>query len=193
MRIQPLRAAAWWLVLTGWVTTLIAPGAAAISAFTALPALGVEVPAYKAFFADDPDGAGRLAAGFVTAPIFLAADRIQLGLAGIAVLLVVVSRGIPCGNGGSINRLVSGLALLSALGCLAWYLLFVAPQLAPSLDDWRAAALADDSTAAATAYQIFDPLHRAAERLMTATLASLLVLITACGLATGTNSRMARR
>jgi hypothetical protein len=168
MRIQPLRAAAWWLVLTGWVAALIAPGAAAISAFTALPALGVEVPAYKAFFADDPDGAGRLAAGFVTAPIFLAADRIQLGLAGIAVLLVVVSRGIPCGNGGSINRLVS-------------------------LDDWRAAALADDSTAAATAYQIFDPLHRAAERLMTATLASLLVLITACGLATGTNSRMARR
>ena len=55
MQLRPLLAAAWWLVLTGWVAALIAPGAAAISAFTALPALGVEVPAYAAFFADDPD------------------------------------------------------------------------------------------------------------------------------------------
>ena len=142
-RIQPLLAATWWLVMTGWVAALIAPGAAAMSAFTALPALGVEVPAYAAFFADDPDGAARLAAGFVTYPIFLVADRMQLVFAGLAVLLVVVGRGIPCGDRGFGQRLVSSLALLSALGCLTWYLLFVAPALATSLDAWRAAALAD--------------------------------------------------
>jgi hypothetical protein len=192
-RIQPLLAATWWLVMTGWVAALIAPGAAAMSAFTALPALGVEVPAYAAFFADDPDGAARLAAGFVTYPIFLVADRMQLVFAGLAVLLVVVGRGIPCGDRGFGQRLVSSLALLSALGCLTWYLLFVAPALATSLDAWRAAALADDAAAASTAYQIFDPLHRAAERLMTATLASLLVLIVTCGLKTATKSRNARR
>lgn len=193
MRLRPLLAAGWWLVLTGWVAALIAPGAAAISAFTALPALGVEVPAYAAFFADDPDGAGRLAAGFVTHPIFLAADRIQLVLAGLAILVVFIGRGIPGSDGGTGRRLASGLPLFSALGCLACYLVFVAPPLAISLDDWRAAALADDAAAASTAYQIFDPLHRSAERLMTGTLASLLVLIAVCGFQSTAKSKKAPR
>ena len=188
-RLKPFLTAAWWLVLTGWIAALIAPGAAAMSAFTALPALGVEVPSHAAFFADDPDGAGRFAAGFVTYPIFLATDRIQLVLAGIAMLLVLVERGVPCGDGGRGHRLLCRLALLSASGCLAWYLLFVAPPLATSLHDWRTAVLADDASSAATAYRIFDPLHRTAERLTTATLGSLLILVAACGFRTGTNPR----
>lgn len=192
-RLRPFLTAAWWLALTGWIAALIAPGAAAISAFTALPALGVEVPSYAAFFADDPDGAGRLAAGFVTHPIFLMADRVQLILAGVVMLLVLFQRGIPCGDGGRGHRLVCGLALLSAMGCLAWYLLFVSPPLATSLADWRSAALADDASAASTAYTVFDPLHKTAERLMTAILGSLLILVAACGFRAGANPKRTGR
>jgi hypothetical protein len=180
-------AAIWWLSLVAWIAAIIAPAAAAMVAFPRLPELGAEIPATREFFAADPDGAGRFVAGYVTNPLFLAADRVRPVAALLMLAALMLTRGRPCGEG----RLA--LAGVIAVGVaaipLAVSLVFVASPLAASLEEWRAAVFAGDQAAAAIAKAVFDPLHVRASQLMRTELALVLLGVATCGAASYTPPR----
>ena len=168
---------AWWLSMLAWSAALVAAGAAAISAFTRLPAIEATMPGIAGFFADDPAGAARFVAGYVTNPIFLVTDRVCLAAAGIAILSLFATRFRPGGPGpGGRIAAVAGIVAILVLG---WYLIAIAPPLAEALADWRSAVFANDRAAATEAWSRFDPLHRLASRSLGVQFTALAVAIVA--------------
>jgi len=171
----------WWLALVAWVAAIIAPAAAAMVAFPTLPELDVAIPSTRDFFAGDVEAAGRFVAGYVTNPIFLAADSVRLATALVIWTAVLVFRGRPLG-GGRLS-LVAVLAIAIATVLLVTSLTTVAGPLAESLDAWRVAVLDGDHDAAAQAKAAFDPLHEQASTLMSSELLCVLVAIALSGAA----------
>jgi hypothetical protein len=186
-RPRPVLAAIWWLALVGWVAAIIAPGAAAMVAFPRLPELEVAIPATQAYFADDTAGAGRFVAGFVTNPIFVAADSARLVAAMIVWLTVVLAAGRPSGGG----RLAGAatLAIGAATVLFAISFLTVSAPLAEALDQWRVAVFDGDHDAAGMAKAAFDPLHERASALMKGELLCVLAAIALSGAASAVPTR----
>jgi hypothetical protein len=178
--------AIWWLALVAWVAAIIAPAAAAMTAFPRLPELEVAIPSTQAFFADDPNAAGRFVAGYVTNPIFLAADSVRLVVACLLGAIVLLSRGRIVGRG------PAGVLAIVAVGIacvlLAISLTTVATPLAEALELWRTAVFAGDHAAASTAKAAFDPLHERASTLMTSELGCVLVAIALAGAASASSA-----
>ncbi len=170
--LSALSATIWWLALTIWVAAIIAPAAAAMVAFPTLPELEVAIPATRAFFAGDADAAGRFVAGFVTNPIFVAADSVRLVVMIVLWVIVLIAGGRPIGR----SPLALPAVVLVGLGSilLAISLLSVASPLAETLDAWRTAVFDGDPQAAAEAKAAFDPWHERASALMKAELVCVL-------------------
>ncbi len=187
--MRPMLASVWWLALAAWVAAIVAPAAAAMVAFPRLPELEVAIPATRGFFADDPDAAGRFVAGFVTNPIFVAADAVRLVLVGLVWLAIALAGGRPSGQGRL--AIVATVAIAAASILLAISLTLVAGPLAEALEAWRAAVFADDREAAAVAKAAFDPLHARASTLMSSELVCVLVAIAASGAASAGRPREA--
>jgi len=171
----------WWLALVAWVAAIIAPAAAAMVAFPTLPELDVAIPSTREFFTDDAEAAGRFVAGYVTNPIFLAADSVRLVTALVIWAVVLIFRGRPLGGGR--RSLVAMLAIAVATALLLTSLTTVAGPLAESLDAWRAAVFDGDHDAAAQAKAAFDPLHERASTLMSSELLCVLAAIALSGAA----------
>ena len=180
----------WWLCIVVWCGAIIAPGAAAIAAFTRLPAIEATMPGIAAFFADDPAGAGRFVAGYVTNPIFIVSDKVCLGAATGCLLAFLLAGGRPCGPTTTGRIAVLGITVAGI--ALGWYLWRLAPPLAIELEDWRNAVLANDRGEAEAAWTRFDPLHRSAARLMNIQLAALVVAVIA-GAAANASPRKTRK
>ena len=96
-------AITWWLLLTVWFAAATAPALAAISAFTQLQDLGILVTDYQAYLGTDPKGNGRLAAGFVTDPVFRITDNAQVAIATIGLIVLIITRGRPVGGSSPAN------------------------------------------------------------------------------------------
>ena len=167
----------WWICIVTWCAAIVAPGSAAIAAFTRLPAIEATMPGIGAFFAEDPAGAGRFVAGYVTNPIFIASDIACLASAIGVVIALLLGRGRPCGTGFWGWTAVGAAAIASVT--LGWYLWQVSPGLADSLGAWREAVLADDRSAADAAWSRFDPLHQTASRLLGIQFTMLMVAVIA--------------
>ncbi|MEE2681330.1 MAG: hypothetical protein VX641_03055 [Planctomycetota bacterium] len=168
---------------------VVAPGLTGMTAFGVLEEQGVVVPAYQAFFADDPTGMSRLAAGLVTDPIFRITSMIQWVLAPLAVLLCIIEfRPL---------RLMPGWAqairlplLVIALGLVIHHNAVMAPRMSEELTTYRSAAARMERPVSDAARARFDQDHRIAERLYSL---RLLVLIGAvAGTAAGIASRASR-
>ena len=189
--MKAMASVIWWICIVTWCAAIVAPGSAAIAAFTRLPAIEATMPGIEAFFAEDPAGAGRFVAGYVTNPIFIASDTACLACAigiGIALLL---GRGRPCGPGLSGTAAVGAAAIASVI--LGWYLWQVSPGLADSLGAWREAVLADDRSAADAAWSRFDPLHKTASRLLGIQFTMLMVAVITGAIATTPKKRRTTR
>lgn len=179
--MRTIASVLWWLSIVTWCAAIVAPGAAAISSFTRLPAIEATMPGIDSFFAGDPGGAGRFVAGYVTNPIFIASDSACLASAIIAAVALVLGRLRPCGDGPAGRIAVIAVAIAGVV--LAWYLWRVSPGLADSLGDWRQAVLADDRPAAEAAWSRFDPLHKTASRLLGIQFTMLMVAVVAGAIA----------
>ena len=186
--LRSVAAAAWWLALIAWIAAIVAPGAAAMVAFTRLPDLDVSIPASRAYFDGDAAAAGRFVAGYVTNPIFVASDSIRLGAAALACIAIAVTGARPTGRGRSALLATTCLAIATAI--LVATLMLVSAPLAESLEAWRVAVLADDPIAADAAKSLFDPLHVRASRLMQAELILLLVAAIAGGVSSASPTRL---
>ena len=171
----------WWLCIVVWIAAIATPGGAAIAAFTRLPALEASMPGIEAYFADDPAGAGRFVAGYVTNPIFLVSDTVSLIAAAGCLLSIPLGGFRPCGPG--VWGRVAVLLLAIASVALFYYLWWVAPKLAIELERWREAVLANDRPTAEEAWTAFDPLHRTAARLLNAQMLMLLGAVIAGAIA----------
>lgn len=163
----------WWLGIVIWFAAIATPGGAAISAFTQLPALEATMPGIADYFSDDPAGAGRFVAGYVTNPIFLVSHTICFWSAAGCLLALLIAGFQPCGPG--LTGKIAVTSVIIAGVALAWYLWRVAPGLEIELQAWRDAVLADDRPGAEAAWSRFDPLHRTGARLMNVQLAMLVV------------------
>ncbi|MBC03078.1 MAG: hypothetical protein CMJ34_07225 [Phycisphaerae bacterium] len=167
----------WWVSIVVWFAAIATSGGAAISAFTVLPEIGATMPGIDAYFADDPEGAARFVAGYVTNPIFLVSDRICF-FASVACLLSFPMSGFrPCGPGVT-GRIAVTLAVI-AMVAQSFYLWGVAPELSIELERWREAVLVNDREAAETAWSAFDPLHEDAATLLNVQMAMLLGAVVA--------------
>ena len=93
-----------WLTLSCWIALVVAPGLTGITAFKVLEAEEASIPRYQAFFADDPEGMSRLAAGLVTDPLFRITSLLQWLLAPLAVVLCLI--------------LVRARVIMGLMGCL---------------------------------------------------------------------------
>lgn len=175
-----------WLVTCLWFTMVAAPGIAAISAFTQLPEQGAMIPTYADHFANDPEGMGRLVAGYVTNPIFIASDMVQWFLAPTALLLAILLR-TPLKIASGPGQMICVLALAGALGLVVVQNAFMGPRLEENLQAYRDAAAANRGEEAATAYAAFDADHRIAEPLFGIRL--LLLTVAIAGAAGGTRTR----
>ena len=173
-----------WLTLCCWIALVVAPGVTGITAFKVLQEQEGVGPKYQAFFAQDPEGMSRLAAGLVTDPLFQITSLIQWGLAPLAVILCLIEfRPL---------RLIPGWAqtirlplLVGALGLVIYHNALMAPRMSSELTNYRSAAAAMDRPVSDAARARFDQDHTLAETLYSIRLLALLgaVVITAAGTA----------
>ena len=173
-----------WLTLSCWIALVVAPGLTGITAFKVLQEQGVVIPKYQAFFAENPEGMSRLAAGLVTDPLFQVTSMIQWGLAPLAVVLCLIEfRPL---------RLIPGWAqtirlplLVGALGLVVYHNALMAPRMSTELTNYRNAAAAMDRPVSDAARARFDQDHKLAETLYSIRLLALLgaVMMTAAGTA----------
>jgi hypothetical protein len=167
-----------WLALVLWVAVVVAPAIAAISAFTVLPEKGASIAQYQAYFAEDPAGMGRMVAGFVTDPIFIATDAIQWVLAPL-VLLLAILEWQPLRMSRGPGNWIRLLTLVAATALVAYHNGIVAPRMAENLAEYRAAAAQDDSNTATRSMEGFDADHHVAEALFGIRLLLLLCAVVA--------------
>jgi hypothetical protein len=172
----------WWVVLAVWFATAIAPAVTAMSAFTQLQALPLTVTDYHDYLGDDPQANGRLAAGFVTDPVFRVTDIVQIALAVLAVILFALGGGRPP-QGACAAKVVAGIGLAASIALTGVLAIGYGPELNRELEAYRAAALVNDGTAADRHLAAFNRVHPMAERLHGVRALALLVLVAASGFA----------
>ena len=182
--MRPFIHALFWLTLTCWIALVVAPGLTGITAFSVLKEEAVVVPRYQAFFAEDPEGMSRLAAGLVTDPLFRLTSLVQWVLAPLALVLCLIEiRPLRLMPGWAQSLRV--LLLVGALGLVVYHNAIMGPRMAVELDDYRQAAAALDRPSSDAARARFDLDHKRAETLYSIRLLLLLgtVAITAAGVA----------
>lgn len=183
-----LLSAGWWCVLCSWLVCAIAPSIVAISAFTTLPSLGIEVTDAHAFLGDSAAANGRFAAGHVTDPVFQASDIVQLALCVLAVILFAAG-GARFPLSTRFTRVLTGLSLALAVGLTGVIAIGISPPMNRHLTAYRAAARLNDTTLATSELAAFNVLHPTAERLHAIRAAALLGLVSICGFASGRAAR----
>ncbi|MAJ46384.1 MAG: hypothetical protein CBC35_03600 [Planctomycetes bacterium TMED75] len=170
--------ALFWLTLTCWIALVVAPGLTGMTAFKVLEQEGATIPKYQAYFADDPTGMSRLAAGLVTDPLFRLTSLAQWILAPLAVVLCLIEfRPL---------RMSSGWAqafrlplLVAALGLVIYHNAVMGPRMAHELETYRSAAASMDRPASEAARARFDEDHTLAESLYSIRLLLLLGAVVA--------------
>ena len=151
----------WWILLATWFAAATAPALAAISAFTQLQELGITLNDYHPFLGDNPEDNGRMAAGFVTDPIFRITDAAQIGLAAGCVLVAIMTRGRPTGGRSRITLACLGVAVI----IIAVLALWLSPRMHVDLEAYRNAARANQAADATRHLEEFNQLHPIAEKL----------------------------
>lgn len=157
-----------------WLAALVASGTVAIAAFTTLPDLEISNPNTTRFFENDPQGAGRYLAGFVTNPVFVISDKIRGAAAVLVISVFAVGRGRVLDGRCRAIRLLAHASLLGAIGLLAYEVFLVAPDVQSSLSSWRSAVAAGDRERGAQVWKEFEVLHEIAATLLRVELALVL-------------------
>ncbi len=165
-----------WLVLCLWFSMIVSPGVAAISAFTQLPEQGAMIPTYTDFFENDQEGMGRMVAGYVTDPIFLATDMVQWFLAPAALLLAILMRS-PLKICSGPGQYICIFALAGALGLVILHNTSMGPRMTENLQAYREAAGQDLRDGAESALAAFEVDHEVAEPLFGIRLLLLAIAI----------------
>lgn len=174
----------WWILLATFFALAISPAITAISAFTNLQDIGISVEGYQAYLGDDHRAQGRLAAGFVTDPVFRITDIAQGALIVGLVIVLLVSRGRPCVSRSRANIVVIALLVMAIL-LQAVLLIAILPRMNDDLTAYRAAARANDAPLADQRLASFNTLHPTAERLYGLRALLVLGMIAASGIAAG--------
>jgi hypothetical protein len=172
-----------WLTLSMWLALIAAPAMTAISAFTQLPRQGAMIPEYEAYFAEDPEGMGRMVAGYVTDPVFIATDRTQWIMAPLALLFGILALR-PFRIGAGPGQYICLLALTAALGLVILHNASMAPRMQENLNAYRTAAANDMRADAEKALAAFDIDHKIAEPLFGIRMMLVIVGIVAAAGAT---------
>ena len=174
----------WWILLAAFFALAVAPAMTAISAFTTLPELGISVSGYEDFFGADHQAQGRLAAGFVTDPVFRQTDvALALIMVGLVIALIL-TRGKPSSTTSKAN-IVLPIVLFLAIAIQAVLMIAILPRMNADLMAYRTAAKANDATAATEGLDAFNTLHPTAERLYGIRALLALGMIAASGFAAG--------
>lgn len=158
------------------MTSIAAPGVAAIGAFRTLPRLGLELPEYAAYADEKTEVMGRIAAGQVMHPIFGATAISTTVLAFVLLLawIAVQASGVTSWRRVSARMANVAIVLLCSLSVGS---LLCAGGLDHSLDQYLAHARAGERAQAEAAREVFDGDHRTAERLAQVQLVVVLVAI----------------
>ena len=174
MMFARLRFTLLMTMLAIWLAALVASGTVAIAAFTTLPDLEISNPNTTRFFENDPQGAGRYLAGFVTNPVFVVSDRVR-GIAAVLVVVVFVAgRGRVLDARCRAIRHLAHATLLGAIGLLAYEVFLVAPDVQSSLSAWRSAVVDGDLERGVHVWKRFKVLHEIASMLLRIELALVL-------------------
>ena len=167
-----------WLALVLWVAAVAAPAIAAATAFTVLPAKGVILPEYSAYFANDPEGMGRMVAGYVADPVFVITDAAQWVLAPLVLLLAIIEwRPLQRFSGPANWFRIGTLAVATAL--VIHHNGVMAPRMAGELADYRMHAAADEKEQAVMSLDAFNTDHHRAEALFGIRMLLLLCAVAA--------------
>lgn len=166
MMFARLRFSLLMTTLAIWLAALVASGTVAIAAFTTLPDLDVSNPTTTRFFANDPQGAGRYLAGFVTNPVFVISDRIRGVAAVLIVVIFAIGRGRVLDGRCRTIRHLAHATLLGAIGLLAYEVFLVAPDVQSSLAAWRSTVVDGDVERGAHVWKRFRVLHEIASTLL---------------------------
>jgi len=160
------------------VTSIAAPGVAAIGLFRTLPTLGVELPAYATYAEGDHAIMGRIAAGQALQPIFATAMVTTVVLAFTALLAWIAAQ---VGAATSFRRPSARVtnALLVLLCSLSLASVLSRGNLERTLDASLTSAREGNRAQADIHREQFDGLHRTAERLSQAQLAAALAAMLA--------------
>ena len=174
----------WWVLLTFWFTAAIAPAIAGISTFTELQKLGIIVTDYNTYLGDDPTANGRMAAGFVTNPLFRITDIAQMIIAACAMVVLVLTRGRPTGERSRTTLACYGIVVL----LIAIPAAFITPKMDRDLTAYREAARAGQIAEADAHRAEFNTLHLVAERMYSSRALAIFAMVAASGFAAGRKS-----
>ena len=175
-------AITWWLLLVAWFAAATAPALAAISAFTQLQDLGIVVTEYQNYLGTDPKANGRLAAGFVTDPVFRITDNAQVVIATIGLIILLITRGRPVGGSSPAN--MANIACFAMAAIIIAILVFgMSASMNHELDAYRAAARMGDVTEADAHLAEFNTMHPIAEKLHGFRAIAVLGMVIASGFA----------
>lgn len=158
-----------------WLGATVMTGVAAAIAFPTTRDLAPALPDFSQY----PTDHWMIAAGMVMNKVFAVLDYASVALAVIAAQALVIAA-MPCrlrlGAPSSIVRL---LALVTAVGALAYSLFMLRPAMNAHLRDFHAHAMAGRIAEADTARAAFDALHPPASNALSVIAAALVVLVIA--------------
>ena len=171
---RALTSAVFWLAITLWIGSIVAAGAAAASAFSQLPDLGITIEKFAAY---DVEHHGTIAGGVVMQPIFAYGDMVQLIAGPAAVLAILIELFVFRLPWRRVSYVVRLIALAIALGLLTYRAAVLASRMNETLHAYWAAAEAGHIQQADELRNAFNADHPLASRLFSATLAALIVVV----------------
>ena len=163
----------------------MSPAITSISAFTQLKEVGLVVTQYQDFLGDDPEQNGRMAAGYISTPVFNMTDTAQALLALAATVVFVVTRGKVFGFKSRLN-ILNGIILALLFGLCTWIYVDISPSMNSAVEAYRTAAAANDEQQAALTYKSMMVIHGTSEPLYGARAILVFILIIASGILSGT-------
>lgn len=173
-----------WIALAVWLSALIAPGVAAMSAFTTLPDPELGLSLEK--FADFEPGAaahGRIAAGHVLEPIFTFSDLVQLMAGALALIALLIQLILLRGRWTALSHLLRLGCVVLAVGLFAYRATMMTPGMNRDLRAYWDAAAAGEIETAQKHRAAFDRIHQRAETMYSITLVLILIAIGASAVA----------
>ncbi|MCA9286862.1 MAG: hypothetical protein KDA22_16680 [Phycisphaerales bacterium] len=184
-----------WLAITLWTAALVAAGVAAMGAFSTLPRIGIQMPAFRNYVETNKGNmtteSGRIAAGMMMEPVFTATDFAQIALAAIAIatLGVQVTAFQSRWPLRRPSNAIRAFCVIVATGLVSFHTIAMAPSMNSSLRDWwTEARLNLDGADAHRA--AFNEKHVLADRLFRIRL-GLLVVAVGCTAVAGVPPRAA--
>ena len=175
----------WWVILALWFTAAASPALTAVAAFSQLQEARVIMPEYADYLGDDPNSNGRMAAGFVTDPLFRVTDSAQAVFASLALILLVCARGkiYRCH---SWLHTVNGILLALMIALTVWVCTSIAPHMQSLVEAYRTAAAANDEQQAMFKYKEMMVVHGIAEPIYASRAGILLIMIVISGILSST-------